>query len=58
MAQLYNIFQRYSIYTMVFSRRETAILLIGDFLILAFSLWVAIALRNLALPAWGYFEAA
>lgn len=42
---------------MVFSRRETAILLIGDFLILAFSLWVAIVLRNLALPSWSYFEA-
>ncbi|MBU6214279.1 sugar transferase [Patescibacteria group bacterium] len=41
---------------MVFSRRETAILLIGDFLILAFSLWTAIVLRNLTVPSWGYFQ--
>lgn len=41
---------------MAFDRRETAILLIGDFLILAASLWAALALRNLALPAWGYFR--
>lgn len=42
---------------MAFDRRETAILLIGDFLILAASLWVALLLRNLAIPTWGYFEA-
>src|SRR3989344_821494 len=41
---------------MAFDRRETATLLIGDFLILAASLWVALLLRNLALPSFGYFE--
>jgi len=40
---------------MVFTRRETAILAIGDFLILAASLWAALLIRNLALPGWGYF---
>lgn len=42
---------------MVFSRRETAILLTGDFLTLAVSLWVAILIRNLAVPSWSYYEA-
>lgn len=42
---------------MAFDRRETAILLIGDFLILIASLWVALAIRNLAIPPLGYFEA-
>ncbi len=41
---------------MAFDRRETAILLIGDFLILVASLWVALTIRNLALPVLGYFE--
>jgi len=41
---------------MVFSRRETAILLIGDFLILTISLWIALILRNLAIPSFGYFQ--
>lgn len=41
---------------MAFDRRETAILLIGDFLILVASLWVALVLRNLAVPPFGYFE--
>jgi len=41
---------------MAFDRRETAILLIGDFLILAASLWVALFLRNLSLPPPGYFQ--
>ena len=41
---------------MAFDRRETAILLIGDFLILVASLWVALLLRNLAVPAFSYFE--
>src|SRR3989344_9046966 len=41
---------------MAFARRETAILLIGDFFILAASLWVALLLRNLAVPSFGYFE--
>jgi lipopolysaccharide/colanic/teichoic acid biosynthesis glycosyltransferase/uncharacterized RDD family membrane protein YckC len=42
---------------MAFDRRETAILLIGDFLVLAASLWIALFLRNLAIPPFGYFEA-
>lgn len=42
---------------MAFDRRETAILIVGDFLILAASLWVALLLRNLAIPPFGYFEA-
>jgi lipopolysaccharide/colanic/teichoic acid biosynthesis glycosyltransferase len=42
---------------MAFDRRETAILLMGDFLILVASLWVALMLRNLAVPSFGYFEA-
>ena len=41
---------------MAFDRRETAILLIGDFLILVASLWVALLLRNLSVPPFGYFE--
>jgi lipopolysaccharide/colanic/teichoic acid biosynthesis glycosyltransferase len=41
---------------MVFGRRETAILITGDFLILIASLWAALLLRNLALPSFGYFE--
>lgn len=40
---------------MAFDRRETMILLIGDFLALGISLWVALTLRNLSLPAYGYF---
>lgn len=42
---------------MAFNRRETLILLIGDFFILVASLWVALLLRNLAIPPLGYFEA-
>jgi len=42
---------------MAFDRRETAILLIGDFLILVASLWAALFLRNLSIPPLGYFEA-
>jgi lipopolysaccharide/colanic/teichoic acid biosynthesis glycosyltransferase len=41
---------------MAFGRRETAILLIGDFFILVASLWAALFLRNFALPRPGYFE--
>jgi len=41
---------------MAFDRRETTILLIGDFLILVASLWAALLLRNLALPTFSYFE--
>jgi lipopolysaccharide/colanic/teichoic acid biosynthesis glycosyltransferase len=40
---------------MVFNRRETILLLIGDFSILVLSLWVALLIRNLALPEAGYF---
>ncbi|MBI4066028.1 sugar transferase [Candidatus Kaiserbacteria bacterium] len=42
---------------MAFDRRETAILLIGDFLILIASLWIALLIRNLSIPHFGYFEA-
>ena len=42
---------------MAFDRRETAILLIGDFLILVASLWVALLLRNLTIPPASYFNA-
>lgn len=42
---------------MAFDRRETVILLVGDFLILVSSLWVALFFRNLSLPPLGYFEA-
>jgi lipopolysaccharide/colanic/teichoic acid biosynthesis glycosyltransferase len=41
---------------MAFNRRETAILLIGDFLILVASLWTALFLRNLTIPSFSYFE--
>lgn len=41
---------------MSFTRREATILILGDFLILIASLWVALAIRNLAIPAPGYFE--
>lgn len=42
---------------MAFNRRETAILVLGDFLILVASLWLALLLRNLSLPSFSYFEA-
>lgn len=42
---------------MEFTRRETAILASGDFLILIASLWIALAIRNLGFPGLGYFEA-
>ncbi|MFZ2500763.1 MAG: sugar transferase [Minisyncoccia bacterium] len=42
---------------MAFDRRETILLLVGDFFILVASLWVALLLRNLSIPLWGYFEA-
>ncbi|MDE1919632.1 MAG: sugar transferase [Patescibacteria group bacterium] len=41
---------------MAFDRRETALLLLGDFLILVASLWAALFLRNFAPPPFGYFE--
>jgi len=42
---------------MAFDRRETTLLLTGDFLILIASLWVALLLRNLTPPSLSYFEA-
>src|SRR6185437_7153576 len=42
---------------MAFSRRETALLLIGDFLSLVIALWVALFLRNFAVPPAGYLFA-
>lgn len=42
---------------MAFDRRETILLVVGDFIILAASLWAALFLRNLAIPSAGYFEA-
>ena len=41
---------------MVRNRRETALLLLGDFLILVASLWAALFLRNLSVPSVSYFE--
>jgi lipopolysaccharide/colanic/teichoic acid biosynthesis glycosyltransferase len=41
---------------MAFGRRETAILVLGDLLILIASLWVTLLIRNLSLPPFGYFE--
>lgn len=42
---------------MAFDRRETTILIVGDFLILVASLWAALFIRNLAPPSPSYFEA-
>ena len=42
---------------MAFDRRETVILLIGDFFILVASFWIALLLRNFAIPSLGYFNA-
>lgn len=42
---------------MAFDRRETALLLVGDFLMLVLSLWIALLLRNFSVPSLGYFEA-
>lgn len=36
-------------------RRETALLLLGDLLLLVFSLYLALTVRNFALPSGGYF---
>ncbi len=41
---------------MAFGRRETAILIFGDLLILIASLWAALLLRNLSLPSFSYLE--
>lgn len=41
---------------MVFSRRETAILLIVDGILLVVSLLVALSIRNLAIPSFSYFS--
>jgi lipopolysaccharide/colanic/teichoic acid biosynthesis glycosyltransferase len=38
------------------ARRETAILLIGDVLLLILSLWLALVLRNTAIPTASYFK--
>ncbi|CAN5676290.1 exopolysaccharide biosynthesis polyprenyl glycosylphosphotransferase [soil metagenome] len=40
---------------MPFARRETALLVFGDALLLITSLWLALALRNLDVPTTGYF---
>lgn len=42
---------------MAFNRRETILLIVGDFFILVASLWIALLIRNLAIPSFGYFEA-
>lgn len=42
---------------MAFNRRETILLLVGDFFILVASFWTALFLRNLAMPPLSYFEA-
>lgn len=36
-------------------RRETLVLLIGDLVLLVFSLWAALALRNLSIPSQPFF---
>ena len=41
---------------MAFSRRAAALILWGDFILLVFSLWAALSLRNLAFPSFGYFQ--
>lgn len=41
---------------MAFDRRETAVLIIGDFFILVASLWTALLFRNLTIPSLSYFE--
>ncbi|MFZ1074837.1 MAG: sugar transferase [Minisyncoccia bacterium] len=40
---------------MAFDSRETTILLVGDFFILMASLWIALLIRNLSIPSYGYF---
>lgn len=40
---------------MVSNRRDTVLLLLGDVLLLAVSLWLALAMRTLAVPAWSYY---
>ncbi len=42
---------------MAFDRRETIILIIGDFLILVASLWTALFLRTFNVPSVSHFEA-
>lgn len=37
-------------------RRETAVLVVGDFLVLVLSLWLALLVRNLEVPDARYFE--
>jgi lipopolysaccharide/colanic/teichoic acid biosynthesis glycosyltransferase len=38
------------------ARRETVILTIGDVLLMAFSLWLALILRTLEVPSWAYYQ--
>lgn len=40
---------------MISHRRETAFLLIGDVLLLVFSLWLALAARSLEVPTYAYY---
>lgn len=40
---------------MVFSRRETALLVVGDFLVLAASLWLSLVARSFSVPTPAYF---
>lgn len=40
---------------MISNRRDTAFLLVGDVLLLVCSLWLALAVRNVAVPAYGYY---
>jgi len=40
---------------MAFDRRETILLLLGDFFILAASFWAALLIRNFEAPAFSYF---
>ena len=42
---------------MAFSRRETMLLFVGDFILLGASLWAALSIRNLAFASPGYFFA-
>jgi lipopolysaccharide/colanic/teichoic acid biosynthesis glycosyltransferase len=37
------------------ARRETVILILGDLLLMAISLWLSLVLRNFAPPAWNYY---
>jgi lipopolysaccharide/colanic/teichoic acid biosynthesis glycosyltransferase len=45
----------YTVFTMPFARRETALLVFGDALLLIASLWLALVLRSFDVPTGGYF---